>query len=111
MASSFSPLLEPNCNPPFTKKDESELISLAILDSFSLLILRSKRLFNPINTAVPLLDPPPSPAFVGIVFFIKIFTLGISGCCDLSILNAFVPKLSASKISPQSVMHENSFFY
>ena len=63
-----SPFLVPSCNPPFTKKVESELTLLASCVSRSLLNDKSKRLFKPFKIAVPLLDPPPSPAFIGIFF-------------------------------------------
>jgi len=41
--------------------------------------MNPKRLFKPFKIAVPLLDPPPSPAFIGIFFWISIFTFGMSG--------------------------------
>ena len=73
---------------------------------FSLSIERSKKLFKPFKTAVPLLEPPPKPALVGIFLLIKMETFGIDGFCFLTILNALVPKLSASDIFPQLVLHE-----
>ena len=102
----FSPLCVPNCEPPSMKKVESELISFAIKESLFLSKERLKRLFKPFRTAVPLLDPPPSPAFIGMAFLIEIDTFGNSGLSFLTILNAFVPKLSDSGILPQSVLHE-----
>ena len=40
---------------------------------------KSKSSFNPFKTVVPLLEPPPSPAFVGIFFLIEILTFGMIG--------------------------------
>ena len=85
----------PNCNPPLTKKVESELTLLANSESSSLFNDKSKKVFNPLKTDVPLLDPPPSPAFVGIFFLISISTLGICGKASLIKLKAFVLKLSS----------------
>ena len=83
MISNLSPLDVPNCIPPLTKKAESELTLLAISDNSLLLNLSLKRSFNPTITAVPLLDPPPRPAFVGIIFLIEMRTLGMLGYCAL----------------------------
>src|SRR6056300_573952 len=91
------------------KNDESELILLDI-SSISLLVKdRLNKEFIPFNTAAPLLEPPPNPAFIGIFFEIEISTFGMSGNFSLSNLYAMVPKFSFSFIDERFVLQENAF--
>ena len=84
------PVPSPTCKPPLTKNGESALIFFDNSTNSSWFIFKANNSFIPFKTAVPLLEPPPKPALVGIFLTRLIFILEILGNFSFVVSNACI---------------------